>query len=139
MSPDGGEVRGHTEAALPLVHVDPMHIEVIDKDESSNAQARVYAEYRLFAALARHAQRVRDARLVLRRVERNGACDAVVCAVTVTLEPSGYSRTRGSGPHAYAAINRAVERIGDLMRRRTSTATSILKSVPLGSDVLKAP
>jgi hypothetical protein len=111
-------VRGHTEAALPLVHVEPMHIEVIDKDESSNAQARAYAEYRLFAALARHARRVRGARLVLRRVERNGACDAVVCAVTVTLEPSGYGRTRGSGPHAYAAINRAVERMGDLMRRR---------------------
>ena len=72
MSPDVGEDRGRTEAVLPLVPVDPMHIEVIDKDESSNAQARVYAEYRLFAALARHAQSVRGARVVLRRVERNG-------------------------------------------------------------------
>ena len=118
--PDTEEDRGRIEAASPLVPVEPMRIEIIDHDESSHAQARVYAEYRLFAALARYAQFVRGARIVLRRVERDGACDAVVCAVTVALEPSGYSRTRGSGPHAYAAINRAVERIGDLMRRRTT-------------------
>ncbi len=117
--PDTEEDRGRIEAASP-VPVEPMRIEIIDDDESSHAQARVYAEYRLFAALAQYAQFVRGARIVLRRVERDGARDAVVCAVTVTLEPSGYSRTRGSGPHAYAAINRAVERIGDLMRRRTT-------------------
>jgi len=97
-----------------------MHIEVIGEDESSNAQARIYAEYRVFAALARHAQRVRGARVILRRDERDGTCDTVVCAVTVALEPSGSIRARSRGQHVYAAINHAVERIGDLMRRRAA-------------------
>ena len=97
-----------------------MRIEVDGEDESSNAQTRTYAEYRVFAALARHTQCVRGARVALRRVERDGACDTVICAVTVMLEPSGYARTRACGRHAYAAINRAVERVGDLMRRRTA-------------------
>jgi ribosome-associated translation inhibitor RaiA len=97
-----------------------MRIEVIGDDESSTAQARAYAEYRVFAALARHTPRVRGARVVLRRDERNGTCDTVVCAVTVALDPSGSIRTRSRGQHAYAAINRAVERIGDLMRRRAA-------------------
>ena len=73
-----------------------------------------------FAALARHAQRVRRARVVLRWVARDGTNDIVVCVVTVTLEPSGFVRTRAQGQHAYAAINRAAERIGELMRRRAA-------------------
>ena len=94
-----------------------MRIEVIGEDESSNAQARTYCEYRVFAALARYTPRVRGARVVLQRDERNGTCDSVVCAVTVALEPSGSVRSRSHGQHAYEAINRAVERLGDLMRR----------------------
>lgn len=101
-----------------------MRIEVIGEDESIHAQARTYAEYRVFAALARHTQRVRGARVVLRRDERGGTCDTVVCAVTIALEPSGSVRTRARGPHAYAAIDRAVGRIVDLMRRRTTQRTS---------------
>lgn len=97
-----------------------MRIEVIGEDESSNVQARIYAEYRVFAVLARHTSRVRGARVVLQRDERNRTCDTVVCAVTVALEPSGSVRTRSRGQHAYEAINRAVERLGDLMRRRAA-------------------
>lgn len=97
-----------------------MRIEVIGEDESSNVQARTYAEYRVFAALARHSTRVRVARVVLRRDERDGTCHSVICAVTVEFEPSGSVRTRSRGQHAYEAINRAVERLGDLMRRRTA-------------------
>ena len=100
--------------------MESMRIEVIGEDESSNAQARTYAEYRVFAALARHTQHVRGARVVLRSDEREGTCDNVVCAVTIELEPSGCIRTRACGGHAYAAINRAVERVGDLMRRRAA-------------------
>jgi ribosome-associated translation inhibitor RaiA len=107
-------------AAWPLELMESMRIDVIGEDDSSNAQARTYAEYRVFAALARHTQHVRGARVVLRRDARDGACDNVVCAVTVALEPSGSVRTRACGGHAYAAINRAVERIGDLMRRRAA-------------------
>ena len=104
----------------PLEPMEPMRIEVIGEDESSNAQARTYAEYRVFAALAQHTQYVRGAKVVLRRETRDGMCDNVVCAVTVALEPSGCVRTRVCGRHAYAAINRAVERLGDLMRRRAA-------------------
>ena len=100
--------------------MEPMRIDVVGEDESSNAQARTYAEYKVFAALAQHTQHVRGARVVLRRDKRIGKCDAVACAVTVTLVPSGSVRTRACGQHAYAAINRAVERIGDLMRRRAA-------------------
>ena len=95
-----------------------MRIEVIGEDASSNVQARTYAEYRVFAVLARHASHVRGARVVLRRDERDGTRDTVICAVTVNLEPSGSVRTRSRGRHVYEAINRAVERIGDIMRRR---------------------
>jgi ribosome-associated translation inhibitor RaiA len=97
-----------------------MHIEVIAEDESINAQARTYAEYRVFTALARHIQHLRGARVVVRPDERDATRDTVVCAVTVALEPSGSIRTRARGRHAYAAIDRAAERIGDLMRRRTA-------------------
>jgi ribosome-associated translation inhibitor RaiA len=97
-----------------------MRIEVIGEDESSDAQARTYAEYKVFAALAQHTQHVRGARVVLRRSKRNGTCNTVACAVTVALSPSGFVRTRVHGQHAYAAINRAVERIGALMRRRAA-------------------
>jgi len=96
-----------------------MRIEVIGEDESSNAQARTYAEYKVFAALARHEQ-VRGARVVLRRNERRGTCNSVACAVTVALEPSGSVRASGCGPHVYAAVNRTAERIGDIMRRRAA-------------------
>ncbi len=97
-----------------------MRIEVIAEDESSNPQARTYAEYKVFAALARHTQRIRGARVVLRRDGRPGSCNSVACAVTVRLEPSGSVSARGSGPHAYAAVNRTAERLGDIMRRRAA-------------------
>ena len=115
-----GEHRGSTEAARLPEPMEPMRIEVIGEDDSSNAQARTYAEYKVFAALAQHTQHVRGARVVLRRDKRNGTCDTVACAVTVALVPSGSVRTCVWGQHAYAAINRAVERIGDIMRRRAA-------------------
>jgi ribosome-associated translation inhibitor RaiA len=103
-----------------LKPIEPMRIEVISEVESSNAQARTYAEYKVFAALAQHTQHVRGARVVLRQDKRNGTSESVACAVTVALVPSGSVRTSACGPHAYAAINRTVERLGDLMRRRVA-------------------
>ena len=97
-----------------------MRIEVVAEDESSNPQARTYAEFKVFSALVRHTQRVRGARVVLRREGHHGGCNSVACAVTVALEPSGSVRARGRGPHAYAAVNRTVERLGSIMRRRAA-------------------
>jgi len=97
-----------------------MRIKVIDADDVSDAQARTYAEYRVFAVLARHMAHIRGARVVLRRTEGGGKGEVVDCAVTVTLAPSGSARTRADGQHAYAAINNAVQRISDLMHRRAA-------------------
>ena len=87
-----------------------MRVEVLGEDTIS-LQARAYAEYRVFAALARSAERVRHARVVLRAVDRCGGCGAVACTVTVGLEGPGSFRIRATGAHAYAAINSAIERI----------------------------
>jgi hypothetical protein len=90
-----------------------MRIEVVRADTISQ-QARTYAEFRVFAALTQQfadAERVRGARVVLRPVGRGRGCDGIVCTVTVALEGADSFRIRTTGPHAYAAINRAVERI----------------------------
>ncbi len=98
-----------------------MRIEVVGADTISQ-QARTYAEYRVFAALMQSgdAERVRGARVVLRPVERGRGCDRIVCTVTVALGGEDSIRIRATGAHAYAAINRAVERI------RTAPATGLV-------------
>jgi ribosome-associated translation inhibitor RaiA len=87
-------------------------------DDTINAQARTYAEYRVFAALARHTRSVRRVHVVLRHTDERGTCDKITCVVTVSLEPVGSLRIRVRGPHVYAAINRAVERLGEALGRR---------------------
>ena len=98
-----------------------MRIEVVGGDTISR-QARTYAEYRVFAALTQLADagNVLRARVVLRPVDRDRGGDSVVCAVTVTLEGADSIRIRATGRHAYAAINRAVERL------RTTAATELV-------------
>jgi ribosome-associated translation inhibitor RaiA len=108
----------------PLVLVEWMRIDVIAEDETITAQVRAYAEYRLFATLARYSQLVRSVRVVLQRGGRDRTANQIVCAITVALEPSGYARARASKPLAYGAIHRATERIGDLMSRRTARRRS---------------
>jgi ribosome-associated translation inhibitor RaiA len=93
--------------------------------DALNPQARTYAEYRVFSALTRHARKFRRARVVLRARTQFGTCDTVTCAVSVALEPSGSIRVRATDAHVYAAINRAIERLGDVLggrieRRRSS-------------------
>ena len=98
-----------------------MRIEVVGADTISQ-QARTYAEYRVFAALTRlaGAEKVQRARVVLRPVDRGRGCDSIACTVTVALEGADSFRIRATGPHAYAAINRAVDRI------RTTAATGLV-------------
>lgn len=108
-----------------------MHIQVVGED-SISAQARTYAEYRLFAALTQifDAARVRHARLVLRRATHKRAGEAVSCTVTIEIDGAGVLRIRTTGDHSYAAINRAVERLRDvswpgrLDRRRVERAAA---------------
>ena len=87
-------------------------------DKSISTQARTYAEYRVFATLMRRAREFRCARVLLGERDGPGKCDTVTCSVTVTMKPSGSIRTRVTGPHAYAAINRAVERLGIALGER---------------------
>ena len=94
-------------------------------DESISAQARTYAEYRVFATLTRQTSDFHRARVVLRARDVAGSSDHVSCSLTIALEGSASLRIRTTGPHVYAAINRAVERLGDalggrLEQRRTS-------------------
>jgi ribosome-associated translation inhibitor RaiA len=101
-----------------------MRIEVIGDHESTSAQVRAYAEFRVFTALARHSQSVRSASVVLQRVACERAGDGVVCAVTIALDPSGSVRIRVCGHYPYGAINRAAERVDSLMRRRHAKRVS---------------
>jgi len=87
-----------------------MRIEV-EGDDTISQQARTYAEYRVFAALTQILDEVRRVRVLLRRVKLASGCEGIACTVTVLLGSDPF-RIRTTGPHAYAAINRAVERIG---------------------------
>lgn len=89
-----------------------MRIEVRG-DRSISPQARTYAEYRLFAALTQLSEtdQIRRARVLLREVQPGRGCAGIACIVTVTRQGSGPIRIRTIGSHAYAAINRAVDRL----------------------------
>ncbi len=91
-----------------------MRIEVFG-DETIGTQARTYAEYRLFAALSQvvDTSRVRHARLTLERTTHNRASESVWCTVSVDFEDGESLRVQTPGDHPYAAINRAVERLGE--------------------------
>jgi ribosome-associated translation inhibitor RaiA len=101
-----------------------MRIEVVGEGTITQ-QARTYAEYRVFAALTQLSEvdKVRRVRILLRPVKLRGSCEGVACNVTVTLDGSGAFRIRTTGAHAYAAINRAVERI------RTNGHTRLVERV----------
>ena len=89
-----------------------MRIEVLGYDTMS-AQARSYAEYRLFAELSRVADtsRVRRARVMLRRRNDDQAGESISCTVTVDIEGRNPLRIHTSAGHPYGAINRAVEQL----------------------------
>lgn len=89
-----------------------MRIEVIGQDSISH-QARTYAEYRVFAALTQSTdtKKVRRVRVQLRPLVPGRGSSGIACTVMVEWEGLDSLRIRTTGPHAYAAINRAVERI----------------------------
>jgi ribosome-associated translation inhibitor RaiA len=89
-----------------------MRIQVLGEDTIS-AQTRIYAEYRLFAALTRRADadQIRHAHVVLRHVNDARDRERVSCAVTVGFDGTADVRVRATGNHAYAAINRAADRV----------------------------
>ena len=98
-------------------------IDVIGTDDSPTPHARAYAEYRVFAALARYTRVIRRVRVELGHADGNGA-GCVRCAVHLTLQPSGSAHARARGPHAFGAIDRVAERIRDVMARRSPESIS---------------
>ena len=102
-----------------------MRIEVVGEGTISQ-QARTYAEYRVFAALTQFSEpgKVRRVRVLLRPVKVGRGCEGTACTVMVALAGSDAIRIRTTGPHPYAAINRAVERI-----RTNSAAPEIVERV----------
>jgi hypothetical protein len=102
-----------------------MRIEVVGEGAISQ-QARTYAEYRVFAALTQFsdADQVERVRVLLRSVKLGSGDEIIACTVTVALYRSSSFRIRTTGVHAYAAINRAVERI------RTNAAAAEMGTPP---------
>jgi len=84
----------------------------VQAEESISAQARRYAEYRVFAALTALAHRVavRHAEVALHRTSRRGACDGVECDITLSVGDTAF-HVRATGDHPYDAINRSIDRL----------------------------
>ena len=89
-----------------------MRIEVLG-DDAISAQARTYAEYRLFAALSQvvDTHRVTHARVVLEGAGPAAGGAGVSCTVSVGIGSHDGLHIRAVADHPYAAINRAVERL----------------------------
>ncbi len=90
-----------------------MRVYVSSPSPAFSSQILAYAEYRLFAALARYAD-VRGAQVVLQDDAEGG----VQCSITIELDSAESVQARVKGPHAVGTIDRAAERVAELMRRR---------------------
>lgn len=106
-----------------------MQIDIVGENHIVTTEVRAYAEYRVFATLARYAAIVRSARVVLRPAEPGPTGRSILCTLTVFLEPSGFVRVRARRPVAHGAINRAADRLSELMSRRTAQRTTAETSV----------
>ena len=99
-----------------------MQIDIVG-DESIDRQTRIYAEYRLFAALAPSIdlRQYSRAQLVLRRARGPGDVKRIECAVDVELNDGAVTRFSAAGSHPYQAVNRAIERV----RRAASSMNAV--------------
>ena len=90
-----------------------MRVYVSSPGPAFGPQVLAYAEYRLFAVLARHAG-VRSAQVILQDAPNGG----VQCSVTINFDSAASARARVRGKHVAGTIDRAAERVAELMRRR---------------------
>ena len=95
-----------------------MRVYVSSPSPAFSPQILAYAEYRLFAVLARYVG-VRCARVVLQDEPEGG----MRCSVTVDFDSAESARARVKGLHAAGTIDRAAERVVELMRRRCQPET----------------
>jgi hypothetical protein len=91
-----------------------MTIAVTDVGHTFGKQTRAYADGRVFSSLARYSEIVRKATVSLTTSPVVG--HSVACCVAVTIGEDTRIRITARGRHAYEAINRASERIGEALR-----------------------
>ena len=91
-----------------------MRIDVRTGQGPFDEQTRAYAEFRIFSALARFGRRIDAATMVLTRLSDGAGW--ITCGVSIAFAGGGRLRVRSRGGHAYDAINRAVDRVSDLLR-----------------------
>jgi ribosome-associated translation inhibitor RaiA len=113
---------------MPDTHPSVIAIDVVGDSEIPQ-QTRTYAEYRMFAILTKHHARPRQARLALRSVEPQGACRFCECDIALHFRDGVIVSVAVRGPHPYAAINRAIDRIdAALAERRDTHARALAES-----------
>src|SRR5688572_287923 len=88
-----------------------MRVYVSSSNSVINPQMLAYAEYRIFSALVRYSE-VRESHVVLHSDEPGGA---VQCSVTIE-EAAGSTRVSAKGVQAAVAIDRAAERVKQVMQ-----------------------
>lgn len=93
-----------------------MKIAVTDIGCTFGRQTRAYAEYRIFASVARFSDVVHEAGVSLTSKRAGGAAR---CVISLTVNDGGRLRVSARGRHVYDAINRAAARIGEELRRHT--------------------
>jgi ribosome-associated translation inhibitor RaiA len=97
-----------------------MQICVIGSAELATAQLRVYAEYRVFAALARFERLVERVAVTL---EREGNRGQAGCVIDVYPRDSAPLRFRGTDAHIAEAIDRAADCARHALERRRLSLT----------------
>jgi len=96
--------------------VEFMRIEITAQGDAVSARTRAYAEYRLFAKLARHSRRIDKVCLKVGSQDTAGN-GGITCEVDVSLQGFGSARVSTQGPHAHAAIDRAADSIASVIDR----------------------
>jgi ribosome-associated translation inhibitor RaiA len=95
-------------------------------DADISPQTRSYAEYRVFAVLAKYAIRPQRVRVTLRTVAPPDACRFAECDATLEFAEREVVQITARGAHPYAAVNRAVDEIDLALRDlRTSGALAV--------------
>ena len=87
-----------------------MQISVTGPPELASDQVRTYAEYRVFAALARFGRLVERAAITFER-EGRPENTRVVCLIDVETRDGRRLHSRGSASHATEAVDWAAERV----------------------------
>lgn len=94
-----------------------MHISITATAGLATDQIRAYAEYRVFAALARFGRLIRTASVNLEPA-RAGENDGVRCAIVVDLNAGETVRSRCTVRHVIDAIDQAAGRAQRALERR---------------------